>query len=200
MRTLQYGIAEQVRNDRYPFMELPDSQILSTFRNSFTKEEGFKMLVVKYRQRLYWQIRRMVFSHADTDDVLQNVFIKVWKSLGNFQEQSQLFTWLYRIAVNESLTFLSQKKKQAADSLENNEVEISERLTADTYFDRDAIEKKLQAAIAMLPDKQKQVFLLRYYDELRYEEMSEMLGTSVGALKASYHHAVKKIEERLKGD
>jgi len=200
MRTLQYGIAEQVRNDRYPFMELPDSQILSTFRNSFTKEEGFKMLVVKYRQRLYWQIRRMVFSHADTDDVLQNVFIKVWKSLGNFQQQSQLFTWLYRIAVNESLTFLSQKKKQAADSLENNEVEISERLTADTYFDRDAIEKKLQAAIAMLPDKQKQVFLLRYYDELRYEEMSEMLGTSVGALKASYHHAVKKIEERLKGD
>jgi len=158
------------------------------------------MLVVKYRQRLYWQIRRMVFSHADTDDVLQNVFIKVWKSLGNFQEQSQLFTWLYRIAVNESLTFLSKKKKQAADSLENNEVEISERLTADTYFDRDAIEKKLQAAIAMLPDKQKQVFLLRYYDELRYEEMSEMLGTSVGALKASYHHAVKKIEERLKGD
>lgn len=181
-------------------MELPDSQILSTFLNSSTKEEGFKMLVVKYQKRLYWQIRRIVLSHEDADDVLQNVFIKVWKNLGNFHEQSQLFTWLYRIAVNESLTFFAQKKKKATSSMENNEVEISANLTADTYFDGDAIQKKLQEAIATLPDKQKQVFLLRYYDELPYEEMSELLGTSVGALKASYHHAVKKIEERLTGD
>ena len=158
------------------------------------------MLLVKYQNRLYWQIRRMVLSHEDADDVLQNVFIKVWKSLGNFQEQSQLFTWLYRIAVNESLTFLSQKKKRATGSIENNEMEISANLSADTYFDGEAIQKKLQEVIATLPDKQKQVFLLRYYDEMPYEEMSELLGTSVGALKASYHHAVKKIEERLTGD
>lgn len=158
------------------------------------------MLVVKYRERLYWQIRRMVLSHADADDVLQNVYIKVWRSLGNFQEQSQLFTWLYRIAVNESLTFLSQKKKRAAGALENGEGEITLQLTADTYFDGNEIEKKLQAAIASLPDKQKQVFLLRYYDEMPYEEMSALLNTSVGALKASYHHAVKKIEGSLSGD
>lgn len=181
-------------------METSDSEILSTFRNPSTKEEGFKLLVVKYRQRLYWQIRRMVLAHEDTDDVLQNVFIKVWKSLGNFQEQSQLFTWLYRIAVNESLTFLSQKKKRATGALENEEGEVTVQLTADEYFEGDEIQKKLQAAIATLPDKQKQVFLLRYYDELPYEEMSEMLGTSVGALKASYHHAVKKIEEILGND
>lgn len=158
------------------------------------------MLVVKYRQRLYWQIRRIVLTHEDSDDVLQNVFIKVWKSLGNFQEQSQLFTWLYRIAVNESLTFLSQKKKRATGTLENEEGEVTVQLTADTYFNGDEIQKRLQAAIATLPEKQKQVFLLRYYDELPYEEMSEMLGTSVGALKASYHHAVKKIEEILGND
>lgn len=181
-------------------MEIPDSQILSVFRVPSTKEEGFKMLVVKYRQRLYWQIRRMVLHHDDADDVLQNVFIKVWKSLDNFQEQSQLFTWLYRIAVNESLTFLSQKKKRAAGSMENSEAEIAARFTADAYFDGDAIQRKLQAAIATLPEKQKQVFLLRYYDEMPYEEMSELLGTSVGALKASYHHAVKKIEESLSED
>jgi RNA polymerase sigma-70 factor (ECF subfamily) len=181
-------------------MEVSDSQILSIFKNSSTKEEGFKMLMVKYQQRLYWQIRRMVINHADADDVLQNVFIKVWKNLDKFEQQSQLFTWLYRITVNESLTFLNQKKRQNTDSLENENTNLAEQLTADRYFDGDEIQKKLQLAIDGLPNKQKQVFLMRYYDELSYEEMSEILGTSVGALKASYHFAVKKIESFLTED
>ena len=158
------------------------------------------MLMVKYQQRLYWQIRRMVINHADADDVLQNVFIKVWKNLDKFEQQSQLFTWLYRITVNESLTFLNQKKRQNTDSLENENTNLAEQLTADRYFDGDEIQKKLQLAIDGLPNKQKQVFLMRYYDELSYEEMSEILGTSVGALKASYHFAVKKIESFLTED
>ena len=181
-------------------MEISDSQILSTFKNSSTKEEGFKMLMVKYQQRLYWQIRRMVISHEDADDVLQNVFIKVWNSLGKFQRQSQLFTWLYRVAANESLTFLNQRKRKGTDSLENENLDLTASLTADPYFDGDEIQKKLQSAIASLPTKQKQVFQMRYYDELSYEEMSETLGTSVGALKASYHFAVKKIESFLTQD
>jgi len=178
-------------------MEPSDSEILSTFSNPSTKEEGFKMLLVKYQQRLYWQIRRMVLDHDDANDVLQNVFIKVWNNLHKFQQQSQLFTWLYRIAMNETLTFLNQKKKKGASSLDNENMEMTARLTADPYFDGDDLQKRLQAAIASLPDKQKQVFMMRYYDELSYEEMSQILGTSVGALKASYHFAVKKIEAML---
>lgn len=158
------------------------------------------MLVVKYQQRLYWQIRRMVVIHEDADDVLQNVFIKVWNNLGKFQEQSQLFTWLYRIAMNESITFLNQKKRKAAGPLENESHDFLASLTADPYFDGDDIQKKLQEAINTLPDKQKQVFLMRYYDETSYEEMSRILGTSVGALKASYHFAAKKIESFLTED
>ena len=180
-------------------MEISDSQILSTFRNSSTKEEGFKMLMLKYQQRLYWQIRRMVIIHEDADDVLQNAFIKVWNNLDNFQQQSQLFTWLYRIAANESLTFLNQKKRKMTDPLEGQNYWV-EQLTADQYFDGDEIQKKLQAAIASLPARQKQVFLMRYYDELSYEEISRTLGTTVGALKASYHFAVKKIESFLTDD
>ncbi len=181
-------------------MEVPDSQILSTFKNPSTKEEGFKMLMVKYQQRLYWQIRRMVIVHEDADDVLQNVFIKVWNNLHKFQEQAQLFTWLYRIAVNESLTFLSQKKRKNTTPLENEAGETIHEFTADEYFNGNEMQVKLQQAIATLPDKQKTVFLMRYYDEITYEEMSEILGTSVGALKASYHHAVKKIESFLTRD
>ncbi len=178
-------------------MEPSDTQILSVYHQPATKEQGFRMLMEKYQQRLYWQIRRMVLIHEDADDVLQNVFIKIWNGLEKFQEQSQLHTWLYRIAVNESLTFLNQKKRKQTSPLENDINDFSAQLLAEPYFDGDEAEKKLQAAIATLPDKQKTVFLLRYYDELTYEEMSEILGTSVGALKASYHHAVKKIESQL---
>ena len=181
-------------------MEVPDSQILATFKVDSTREKGFEMLVVKYQQRLYWHIRRMVLDHDDANDILQNVFIKVWNNLDKFQQQSQLFTWLYRIATNESFTFLNQKKKKSFDSIDQINTELIAWLTADPYFDGDGIQHKLQAAIASLPEKQKEVFLLRYYDEMPYEEMSELLGTSVGALKASYHFAVKKIESFLKED
>lgn len=181
-------------------MDISDSQILDTFSNPASREEGFQMLVVKYQQRLYWQIRRMVISHDDADDVLQNVFIKVWNSLHRFQRQSQLYTWLYRIAANESLTFLEQKKRKGADALDDANRDVAASLEADPYFDGDEVQRKLQSALASLPAKQRQVFLLRYYDELSYEEMSQMLGTSVGALKASYHFAVKKIESFLTKD
>lgn len=179
--------------------EIPDSQILSLFHSASAKEEGFKLLMQKYQQRLYGQIRRMTLNHDDTDDVLQNVFIKVWNHLGQFREQAQLSTWLYRIAMNESLTFLNQKKRRGAEALAT-ESGIAAQLRADSHFDGDEIQLKLQAAVSALPEKQKQVFLMRYYDELPYEEMSRLLGTSEGALKASYHHAVKKIESFLTSD
>jgi RNA polymerase sigma-70 factor (ECF subfamily) len=151
--------------------------------------------VRKYQEKLYWHIRRIVVDHDDANDVLQNVCIKVWKSLDNFREDSQLYTWLYRIATNESLTFLEQQKKRSAVSFSDVETGLSNKLKADRYFDAGKLEWKLQLAIQTLPEKQRLVFGLRYYDEMPYEEMSRVLDTSEGALKASYHHAVKKIEE-----
>jgi len=179
--------------------DIQDDEILRLFREPATREKGYTILVKKYQEKLYWQIRRMVLSHDDTDDVLQNVFIKVWNNLDNFQENSKLFTWLYRIATNESLTFINQAKKRQSFGTDSEEFNLSERLRADPYFEGDEIQIKLQQAISKLPDKQKQVFLMRYYDEMKYEEMSQVLDTSVGALKASYHHAVKKIEKYLTG-
>ncbi|MBN8692901.1 MAG: RNA polymerase sigma factor [Bacteroidetes bacterium] len=154
-------------------------------------------LIEKYQQKIYWQIRKIVIDHDDADDVMQNTFIKVWKGLENFKEESQLFTWLYRIATNESLTFLRQKQKRNTVSLEPIEYQLSQTLESDEYFKGDAIQLKLQQAILSLPEKQRVVFNMRYYDEMPYEQMSEVLETSVGALKASYHHAAKKIEEYL---
>ena len=146
---------------------------------------------------MYWHIRRMVVEHEDANDVLQNMFIKVWKSLENFREDSQLYTWLYRIATNESLTFLQQQKKRSSLSLSDDESTLSNRIKADEHFDANKLEWKLQLAIQKLPEKQRAVFNLRYYDEMPYEEMSRVLETSEGALKASYHHAVKKIEDYI---
>ncbi|MBL7896069.1 MAG: RNA polymerase sigma factor [Bacteroidia bacterium] len=154
-------------------------------------------LIEKYQQKIYWQIRKIVIDHDDADDVMQNTFIKVWKGLENFKEESQLFTWLYRIATNEALTFLRQKQKRNTVSLEPIEYLLSQTLESDEYFKGDAIQLKLQQAILTLPEKQRVVFNMRYYDEMPYEQMSEVLETSVGALKASYHHAAKKIEEYL---
>ena len=139
----------------------------------------------------------MVVEHEDTNDILQNVFIKVWKNLVSFREESNLYTWLYRIATNETLSWIEQKKKRASVSLSGNEDLFSEKLCAQKGYDPNKIEWKLQQAIQLLPDKQKLVFNLRYYDELPYDDMAELLGTSVGALKASYHHAVKKVEAYL---
>ena len=174
-----------------------DKELLLQFANEATKEAAFTRIIKKYQEKLYWHIRRMVVEHEDANDVLQNMFIKVWKSLENFREDSQLYTWLYRIATNESLTFLQQQKKRSAISLSDEESPLSNRIKADEHFDANKLEWKLQLAIQKLPEKQRTVFNLRYYDEMPYEEMSRVLETSEGALKASYHHAVKKIEEYI---
>lgn len=172
-----------------------DKELLQLFKASETREAAFTQIVRKYQEKLYWHIRRLVVDHDDANDILQNVCIKVWKSLDNFREDSQLYTWLYRIATNESLTFLEQQKKKASVSFSDVETGLSNKLKADRYFDAGKVEWKLQLAIQALPEKQRLVFNLRYYDEMPYEEMSRVLETSEGALKASYHHAVKKIEE-----
>ena len=171
-----------------------DKELLMQFRDPATKERSFTLIIKKYQERLYWHIRRMVVSHEDANDVLQNMFIKVWRALDNFREDSQFYTWLYRIATNESLTFLEQQKKRAARSLSDVENGLSNQLKADKHFDANKLEWKLQVAIQQLPEKQRIVFNLRYFDEMPYEKMSRILETSEGALKASYHHAVKKIE------
>ncbi|HEV8079919.1 MAG TPA: RNA polymerase sigma factor [Chitinophagaceae bacterium] len=172
-----------------------DKELFYLFKNADTKESAFTAILKKYQEKLYWHIRRMVIDHDDANDVLQNMFIKVWKGLQNFREDSQLYTWLYRIATNECLTFLEQKKKRNSVSLTDIENGLENKLKADTNFDANRLEWKLQLGIQQLPEKQRIVFNLRYYDEMPYEEMSRVLDTSEGALKASYHHAAKKIEE-----
>ena len=172
-----------------------DAELVYQFKNTEDKEAAFTQILKKYQEKLYWHIRRMVVDHDDANDVLQNMFIKVWKGLQNFREDSQLYTWLYRIATNECLTFLEQQKKRNLISLSNEEGGLSNKLKADTNFDANRLEWKLQLGIQQLPEKQRIVFNLRYYDEMPYEKMSRVLQTSEGALKASYHHAAKKIEE-----
>jgi RNA polymerase sigma-70 factor (ECF subfamily) len=174
-----------------------DTELLMQFRNPATKEPAYTALVRKYQEKLYWHVRRMVVEHEDANDVLQNVFIRVWNGLENFREDSQLYTWLYRIATNECLTFLEQKKKKSSISLSDVENGLTNSIKADKDFDPNKLEWKLQLAIQGLPEKQRIVFGLRYYDEMPYEEMSRVLDTSEGALKASYHHAVKKIEDYI---
>jgi RNA polymerase sigma factor (sigma-70 family) len=172
-----------------------DIELLVQFRNPGTKEKAFTAILKKYQEKLYWHIRRMVVDHEDANDVLQNMFIKVWKGLDNFREDSQLYTWLYRIATNESLSFLEQQKRRSTVSMDEEDNSLTNKLKADRYFDANKLEWKLQLAIQQLPEKQRIVFNLRYYDEMPYEEMSRVLETSEGALKASYHHAAKKIED-----
>lgn len=175
----------------------PDSDLLVAFSHPATKEQAFTSLIKKYQERLYWHIRRIVVEHEDANDVLQNVFIRVWKALENFRQESQLYTWLYRIATNECLNFLELQKKKAVVSLESQVEWMEQKVRADSHFDAGKLEWKLQIAIQQLPEKQRIVFTLRYYDEMPYEQMSEVLGTSAGALKASYHHAAKKIEDYI---
>ncbi len=174
-----------------------DSELLSQFREAATKESAYTSIIRKYQEKLYWHVRRMVVDHDDANDILQNVFIRVWNALENFREDSQLYTWLYRIATNECLTFLEQQKRRASVSLSDVESGLSNKIKADKHFDANKLEWKLQVAIQQLPEKQRVVFTLRYYDEMPYEEMSRVLDTSEGALKASYHHAVKKIEDYI---
>jgi RNA polymerase sigma-70 factor (ECF subfamily) len=176
---------------------LNDAELLIQFRDPTTKEKAYTTIIKKYQEKLYWHIRRMVVDHDDTNDILQNVFIRVWKGLENFREDSQLYTWLYRIATNECLTFLEQLKKRTTVSLSDVETGLTDKIKADQNFDANKLEWKLQLGIQQLPEKQRIVFQLRYYDEMPYEEMSRVLDTSEGALKASYHHAVKKIEDYI---
>ena len=175
-----------------------DKDLLVQFKQTSQKEEAFTSIIKKYQEKLYWHIRRMVVDHEDANDVLQNMFIKVWKGLENFREDSQLYTWLYRIATNESLTFLEQQKRKFAVSIDEEDTGLSNQIKASEGFDANRLEWKLQLAIQKLPEKQRIVFNLRYYDELPYEQMSKILETSEGALKASYHHAAKKIEDFIR--
>lgn len=179
---------------------IDDALILSKFNDERTREEAFNLLLKKYQQKVYWQVRRIIINHDDADDVIQEVFIKVWKNLGSFRQDAQLFTWLYRIATNESLTFLKKKQAKNNVSLDDLTVEMSESLNSDPYFSGSEIEKKLQQALLGLPEKQRLVFNMRYYDDLKFQEISDILGTSVGALKASYHLAAKKIELYIKSN
>jgi RNA polymerase sigma factor (sigma-70 family) len=176
---------------------ISDTEILSKFQDEKTRNEAFNMLLKKYQQKIYWQVRRMVIDHDDADDLVQDVFIKVWKNLPGFRSDAQLYTWMYRIATNECITFLNKKKQKNNIPLDDVSYELAESLSDSTYLSGDKVLQRLQEALLTLPDKQRLVFNMKYYDELKYEEMSDILGTSVGALKASYHLAVKKIEAFL---
>jgi RNA polymerase sigma-70 factor (ECF subfamily) len=179
---------------------LSDKELLTMFRDPETRNHAFNLIVLKYQERLYWHVRKIVILHDDSDDVIQNTFLKVWSGLDGFREDSQLFTWLYRIATNEALTFLKKKKNRLFLPLVDVEQQLMSSLESGPYIDGTEIQIKLQKAILTLPDKQRLVFNMKYFDELKYEEISEILGTSVGALKASFHHAVKKIEKFIEED
>jgi RNA polymerase sigma factor (sigma-70 family) len=172
-----------------------DEQLLEQFQQSPNPNYVFNLIVRKYQEKIYWHIRRLVIDHEDANDLVQDVFVKAWKALHNFRGESGLFTWLYRIATNESLSFLDKKKRRYFLPWQDFENTLVNKIDSGAYFSGDEIQKKLQKAILKLPQKQRVVFNLRYYDEMKYEEMSTILNTSVGALKASYHHAAKKIEE-----
>jgi RNA polymerase sigma-70 factor, ECF subfamily len=178
-------------------MQLSDEELIGNLKNERTRNEAFSHLVNKYQERLYWHIRKIVVNHDDSDDVLQNTFMKVWKNMDSFREESSLFTWIYRIATNESLTFINSQKRSQSIPFQDVSDYLKNRLEADEYFDGSDIQKKLQQAILTLPEKQRLVFNMRYFDELPYQEMSDILDTSVGALKASFHHAAKKVEEYI---
>jgi RNA polymerase sigma-70 factor (ECF subfamily) len=177
-----------------------EKDFIAALLNPKTQNIAFQKLLKDYQKPLYNHIRNIVLNHDDTDDVLQNTFIKIFQHLKNFKGESKLYSWMYRIATNESITFINQKAKRNGTTSEALQTKIVDNLKADIYFDGNEIQIKLQKAIALLPEKQQLVFKMRYYEEIKYEDMSEILGTSVGALKASYHHAVKKVEEYVKGN
>lgn len=174
-----------------------EQEIIRNLRQESSRNEAFKELVLRYQERLYWHIRKIVISHEDADDVLQNTLMKAWKNIGSFREESSLFTWLYRIATNESLTFINSRKRHSLLSIDEVNEMLKNKLETDEYFDGNEIQKKLQQAILSLPEKQRLVFNMRYFEEMPYQQMSEILNTSVGALKASFHHATKKVEEYI---
>lgn len=177
-----------------------DDEILRLLQSPDQRRTAFTLTVNRYSEKLYWYIRKMVLNHDDANDLLQNTFLKAWTNLDSFRGDSRLSTWLYKIAVNESITFLNKQRNLNNVSIDDTDVFLLERLKGDSYFDGDSAQMKLQEAILTLPEKQRIVFTMKYFDEMKYEEMSEILNTSVGALKASYHHATKKVEDFLTKD
>ena len=174
---------------------MEDHEILLKFQDPASRNLAFNQLVRKYQSKVYWHVRKMVVDHDDADDLTQDVVVKVWQHLDGFRRDAQLFTWIYRIATNECLSFLGSKRRRFLLPLTDVGAELAAKLAADPALAGDEIERTLQKAILTLPDKQRLVFNLRYYDEMPYEQMAAVTGTSVGALKASYHHAVKKVED-----
>ncbi|TBW28977.1 RNA polymerase sigma factor [Gramella sp. KN1008] len=179
-------------------MQNAEDPFIERLKDSSTSQEAFRELIAQYKERLYWHIRNIVKDHNDTDDILQNTFLKVYRNIKQFKGDSKLYSWMYRIATNESITFLNKKARRSQITSEELQNQILDNLESDVYFEGNEIQLKLQKAIAMLPAKQQQVFNMKYFEELKYREMAEILETSEGALKASYHHAAKKIEEYLK--
>ena len=175
-----------------------EEDILEMLRNPDTQKRGFAYVVEEYSERLYWQIRKMVYSHDDANDILQDVFIKAWLNIDKFRGDAKLSTWLYKIAINESITFINRSKAKLNLSIDDDDSFLVNKLEGDKYFDGDRAQLLLQQAVVTLPEKQRLVFQMKYFNELKYDDMSDILGTSVGALKASYHHAVKKVEKFLK--
>lgn len=174
-----------------------EGKLVEQLRDPATATKAFDVMMRLYGERIYWQIRRMVANHDDAADLLQNVFLKAWNSLDKFRGSAKLLTWLYKIAINESLNFIKKEKNRlGATGVESDEI-LFANLEADPWFDGDELQAELQKAVAQLPEKQRLVFRMRYYDEMKYEDISEILGTSVGALKASYHHAVNKISKHF---
>ena len=172
-----------------------EETIIEELRNEDTRQRAFNKVMRHYTQPLYWQIRRMVIDHENTNDILQETFIKAWVNINHFRGDAKLSTWLYKIAINESITFLNKERNKHTSSIDDEDSFLINNLQADEWFDGDDLQYELQKAINRLPEKQRLVFNMRYFDEMKYEDMSEILGTSVGALKASYHHASKKIED-----
>lgn len=181
-------------------MKYTEQELINLFVTEDSRNDAFRIIVDQYKERLYWHIRKIVISHYDADDVLQNTFIKAWQNAVNFRNESKLYTWLYRIATNESLSFLRQEKNQKKISSEEINDQLVSSLESDPYFNGDKIQKKLQKAILSLPERQRLVFNMKYFDEMKYDEMAEILDISVGALKASYHHAVRKIKIYMESD
>lgn len=177
-----------------------EDEIVEKLRNPDTRRDAFTKVVKEYSEKLYWLIRKMVLSHDDANDILQNTFMKAWANLDNFRGEANVYTWMYKIAVNETISFLNRQRAINCISIDDADVFMLEKLRGDEYFDGDALQLKLKEAILSLPEKQRIVFLMKYHDEMKYEDMSNVLGTSVGALKASYHHATKKIEAFLTKD
>lgn len=174
--------------------------IIEKVRSKETRNYGFNLLVREYQERIYWHVRKMVIDHDDADDLVQEIFVKVWKNLDSFREDSKLYTWIYRIATNECLTFLKKKKRKYFIPIHDVKSELIGKLDDDTLLSGDEIQLKLQKALLKLPDKQRMVFNMKYFDEMKFKDIAEITKTSVGALKANYHHAVKKIEEFLNED